>query len=415
MSGARRSLACAAVALWLASAASAGERTVVVMLFDGLAPSLVAAAPTPNLDRMAREGASSQALVPAFPSVSLINGVTISTGCWPERHGIVSNRFLDPEKGFYDHSRDADWLTGCEHLHEAAERQGVRSAALDWYGARSGTRGDLATVAVAHEHFEDHPHDDARAAEVVALLERPEAERPRLLLAYLRGPDSAAHFTGMDSDETRAAVRSTDAAVGAVLSAIERHPQREAIDLLVTTDHGMVPVTHIVNVTRILGRHDIAARSVSDGTTSFLYFDDPAGIEPAREALSGYDAFEVYRKAELPAWSHLGTGPRVGDLVLSAHPPYFTADIDVWPAFLRWLGTVGPDFLPALGNLYATHGYPPDTPGVAGVLYAWGAGIAAGREVERVRAVDVHATVAALLGIEPGQPQDGTAVTELLR
>ena len=100
--------------------------------------------------------------------------------------------------------------------------------------------------------------------------------------------------------------------------------------------------------------------------------------------------------------------------MISTKPPFFTADIEDWPALLRWLGMVGPDFLPAFGNLYATHGYPPDTPGVAGVLYARGSGIAAGRQLESMRAIDVHPTVTRLLGIEPGRPSDGATEQRLL-
>lgn len=398
-----------------ASAATATDRMVVVMLFDGLAPDLVTANATPNLDRMAERGAWTHDMVPAFPTTSLINGFTISTGCWPESHGVVANRFRDPERGEYDHSRDADWATGCEHLHEAAERQGVRSAALDWYGATSTTRGELAAIVDHHEHFTDFPTDAERAARVVELLALPATTRPRLILGYFRGPDASAHFAGMEADETRRDVRASDAAVGVVLDAIAKHPERERISLLVTTDHGMIPVDTIVNVTRILRRHDIPAKAISDGSASYLYFDDPAAIEPARRALSTYREFEVYAKQDLPAWARIGRGPRVGDLVLSAPPPYFTADVELWPWFARWLGSYGPDFVPALGNLYATHGYPPETPGVHGVLYAEGAGIAIGHHLERVHAVDIHPTLTHLLGIDPGRPVDGSVAHELLR
>jgi hypothetical protein len=120
-------IACLALAPSLASAGS--ERTVVLMLFDGIAPVYLERFPTPAFDRIRAEGAWTHRMDPAFPTISLINGVTISTGCWPEHHGIVSNLFLDPERGVYDHSIDADWLTSCEHLHQAAERQGAGTAA----------------------------------------------------------------------------------------------------------------------------------------------------------------------------------------------------------------------------------------------------------------------------------------------
>ena len=222
---------------------SPARRTVVVMLFDGLAPSLLEGVDTPALDRMRREGSWTHDMVPPFPSISLIGGFTISTGCWPEHHGIVTNRFLDPARGFYDHSKDTDWATGCEHLHEVAERQGVPAAALGWYGEVSSTRGKLASRVVYEADWHDYPTDTGRAQQVVELLRLPAAERPQLILAYFKGPDGAAHFRGMDSPEVRAAVGEADRAVAAVLAALE--PLKDAA-LIVTTDHGMVPITHVV-------------------------------------------------------------------------------------------------------------------------------------------------------------------------
>ena len=398
----------------LGLAATPEERTVVVLLFDGVAPALLELAPTPAFARMREEGAFTHAFVPPFPTISLISGFTISMGCWPERHGIVTNKFLDGDGRLYDHSRDADWATDCEHLHEVAERQGVRAAALDWYGTRSYSRGKLASWVDASDGHDTVPNDATRAAEVEALLRLPDEQRPRLILAYFRGPDSAAHFSGMQSSEARAAVLRMDAAVARVMAAIEAGPGIENTTLLVTTDHGMRPVSRIVNVERILRYHEIPARALSTGTTAFLYFDDPAAVEPAAQVLSTYKEFEVLRREALPAYAHLGSGPRVAPLILSAKPPYFIEDASQWPAGLRWLGRIGPRFTPAGLFLKATHGYPPGVPGMAGILYAWGDGIAKGRELPRVDAIDLHPTVTALLGIEPGFPMDGRPVDAFL-
>jgi predicted AlkP superfamily pyrophosphatase or phosphodiesterase len=32
-------------------------------------------------------------MVPPLPTISFISQTTISTGCWPEHHGIVTNVF----------------------------------------------------------------------------------------------------------------------------------------------------------------------------------------------------------------------------------------------------------------------------------------------------------------------------------
>lgn len=189
------------------------RRTVVVMVFDGLAPALVEAVETPTLDRIAREGSWTDRMVPPFPTMSLISGFTISSGCWPERHGIASNRFLDPERGFYDHSKDQAWVIECEQLHEVAERQGVPTATLDWYGDVSSSRGKLARSVTLSRSWEEFPDDVARARQVVELLQRPAEQRPQLILAYFKGPDGSAHFQRMDAEQSKRAVAGVDRAV----------------------------------------------------------------------------------------------------------------------------------------------------------------------------------------------------------
>jgi hypothetical protein len=393
------------------------ERTVVLLVFDGFAPSLIARFPTPALDRMRREGSFTHHLVPPFPTLSLPSGITLSTGCWPEHHGIVHNFFLDPERGTYLAESDSDWLTGCEHLHEAAERQGVRSAVVGWYGGRSAARGALASTVVdrpARCASGPDPGDWTRAVEVERLLALPDAERPRLVVAYFCGPDRAEHDHGMESGAARAAVVQSDAIAARILSAVDVLPHRDEVAVLVTTDHGMSEVRTLVNVPRILRRHGIGARAILGGSVAFLYFDDPAAIEPAALALAGYPELEVLRKDAQPAWARLGTGPRVGDLILVAKPPYFIEDVALWPRFSRWLADFGPEFLPAGFAIEAAHGFPPQTPGMHGIFYAVGARIARGRELPELRAVDLHPTLALLLGIRPGRDVDGEVVERLL-
>jgi arylsulfatase A-like enzyme len=49
-----------------------------------------------------------------------------------------------------------------------------------------------------------------------------------------------------------------------------------------------------------------------------------------------------------------------------------------------------------------------------GIFYAWGSGIAQGREVKRVNMVDIHPTVMSLLGLKPGHPMDGHVAADVL-
>jgi hypothetical protein len=411
----RIALACWLLALAGAAAADAPARTVVLILFDGFAASLLDQHPTPTFHRIEREGAYSRQLAPVFPSISLSNQTSISTGCWPEHHGLVSNEFLDPELGRYDHQLDADWMLGCEHLHQAAHRQGLRSAALWYPGNWSKRNGQQATLVSPDVTHELRPPDAERMTELLRLLALPASERPHVVALYMNGPDGALHYQGFDSPEAAAAIAESDAQLARLLAAIEAHPDRERIAVVVTTDHGMRDVTTIVNVKRILANHAIAATSIASGTTAFVYLDkdEPAERARAAKALSGYAEFDVFQRDAFPDFVRLGRSPRVPPLILSAKPPYFIENIDQFPSWLQWLGDYGPEFIYARTSLKATHGYPPDTDGMHGILYAWGGGVPRGRDLGPVRAIDVHPTIARWVGMQPGQPVDGTPIEAL--
>jgi predicted AlkP superfamily pyrophosphatase or phosphodiesterase len=401
-------------------------RTVVALLVDGLNGSMIERFDTPNLDRLRAEGTWTHRFEPTFPAISGPTWVSLSTGCWPSSHGVVTDKFFDPKLGLMNHSTEPRWLEKCELIQTAAERQGIRTAALGWWGQWSEQGGSTASYvssnAVAEarvpRNTEGYLGDDARAQEVERYLRLPDALRPRLILGYFRGPDHEAHFRGPESPECDRAVRAFDTALGRILAAVDGMPERPT-SVLVASDHGMVPVTRIVNVTRILRRHEIDARAVTTGTTGFLYFEDrdrSARVEAAYRALARYEEFEVWRKESLPEYARLGSGPRVPELILAAKPGYYTADPDLWPFFLRPLGVFGKDFLdsPLLGaGLRAAHGYAPGTEGNDGVFYAWGGGLPARGKLETVRMVDVHPTIARLLSIEPGGTIDGKPLDAL--
>lgn len=388
-----------------------------MVLFDGFAPAMTDGVATPALDRIRREGVSSRHLVPDFPSVSMINHTGFATGCLAKHHGILSNRFLDPVRGEYKGARDADWRLSCESIFEAAERQGLKAAALGITGDRSTSRGPRASIVSAIDDGEGPPQDDARLKEVLDVLALPAGQRPALVVAYFREPDNTAHYHGVHGKETKDAVARVDARVGALMAAIEAWPPGEEGALVIGTDHGMTDVDTLINIARVMRRADIAGRAVSGGTTSFIYLDNPADLARATAALSGNAAFDVYPKTGFPPYADLGSSARVPDLLLAAKPGVWVEDPDIFPAYAHLLGItrIWPlAFKPPFGGLKASHGYDPAMPDMHGVFFAWGDGIARGREIASLRVVDLHPTVAKLLGISPGTPLDGQVVSDVL-
>src|SRR5262249_54581205 len=126
-------------ALLLASiAAAAPPPTVVLISLDGTRPDLGRRG-MPVLGEIARRGAWAQRLLPVFPADTFPNHVTLVTGGYPERHGIVDNAFLDPERGVFDRDADPTWIE-VEPLWSLAEARGIPTASFHWVGSEGARR-----------------------------------------------------------------------------------------------------------------------------------------------------------------------------------------------------------------------------------------------------------------------------------
>jgi predicted AlkP superfamily pyrophosphatase or phosphodiesterase len=386
------------------------DRSVVMLVFDGLAPGLIRSVKTPNLGRLAREGAHTLAMRPVFPTLSMPNHTSLSTGCYPERHGIVSNHFIDPSLGLYADKSNASWLEGCEHLSEVLERQGVRVSVFGWMGTHRG-----ATKLMTHGGpFEEPGLDiEERIDQVIAAIGQKSDARSRFIVGYMDEPDHVLHYQGLEAEEAKRTMARVDAGIGRVLAAIERAGIAERTTLIVTTDHGMVPVGTHLNVEGMLRRRDIDALVAADGSIAHVYLADPSTRDDAVKKLRELPQLDVIVPESAPAWAHLGRSQRLGDLMLSAKPPYYMFDRGFWPKHLRFGALIAQEEMTDK-RFAGMHGYPPDTPGVEAVFFARGAGIAAGAKLEGLRTIDVHPTIAALLSVKPGAPVDGEAFTRAL-
>jgi N-sulfoglucosamine sulfohydrolase len=204
---------------------------------------------TPNLDRLAAEGAVLGRYFAAAPLCSPSRG-SIITGCYPHQHGLMGlvNRGWDmPDRtptlaqrlreagyatylfGFQHEKRDAR-RSGYDHLHHvrgphrAAEV--VPSFVEFLHGAREATRGGpfLAVIGVSEVHrpFVSEHYQPLRPAGVDVPAFLPDRPAVREDLAALGGLVSA-----------------LDAGVGQVLDALEDTGQDRRTLVVFTTDHGL--------------------------------------------------------------------------------------------------------------------------------------------------------------------------------
>ena len=390
-----------ATSVWFAVAAPAagGEPapTVILLSWDGVRHDQPDRAELPALRRMQREGARADRLVPPFPSNTFPGHVSLATGTHPDRHGIVDNRFLDPEAGEFDYANDARWLLA-EPLWAAAERQGVRSAVLFWVGSETAWNGVSASQRIAP--FDASLGEAAKVDRLLAWLDLPEPERPHLLMSWWHGSDGEGHRLGPDHPAVVEALAGQDAELVRLLAGLDARRLWPSTTLLVVSDHGMALAGPAHDAEAVLAAAGIAARVATGGGAAHVYLEDPSTLEAARAALDALPGVDAFARDALPERLR-ARHRRSGDVVALASPPTRFARNGGGSWWERWLMRLRPSA--------GIHGYDPALPDMAGVLLALGRGVPAGRRLPAVHAVDVAPTVAALLGIEPPRSSEGAA------
>jgi len=379
---------------------------VVLVSIDGFRWDFDRLADTPALDRMARTGLKSDALVPAFPTLTFPNHYTIATGWLPWRHGLVANTFPDANRERWYRMQDRDavqdgrWYEG-EPVWVTAERQGVRSVAFYFVG----TEADIGGIRPTHWRlFDADVPGEARVNQVLDWLRAPAAERPRFVTLYFEDVDTQTHRHGIGSPESVAAIRRVDELLGRLQAGIAALPFADQVYLVVVSDHGMGAYRAVepLVLDRLVDLGD--TRIVEGGSYVHLYFDRDRDrrARAVRDAVNAaWDCGRAMLADELPAAWRAGASPRYPDLFV--------------------LADAGCGVLSSARERHrmeaADHGWPPDMPEMRGILYATGPRIPAGTATGPAHVTDIQPLIVELLGLENSAPVDGDPLrlTSLLR
>src|SRR5712671_5224019 len=106
------------------AAPSAPERHVVIVVWDGMRPDFVSEQNTPTLWKLAQSGVIFRNHHSVYPSATIVNGTTITTGVYPDHSGILANHdyqsAIDPRKSIDVESvgvvRKGDRLSGGKYV-----------------------------------------------------------------------------------------------------------------------------------------------------------------------------------------------------------------------------------------------------------------------------------------------------------
>ena len=375
----------------------AGSETVVLISMDGVRHDFLDRTPLPALERMQREGMRAERLIPVYPSNTFPGHVSIATGTYPDVHGVIDNHFEDAERGTYRYEDDADWFKA-EPLWAAAERQGLPAAAYFWVGSETDWNG----IGARHRMspFDPNRPEADKAKQMLRWLRLPDTERPRLIMSYWAGVDSVAHRAGPADPAVVRQLRLQDAALGQLLAGIDALNLWRTLTLLVVSDHGMTAAGELIDTAAALSDAGIYAQVLGSAVAN-VYLENAQDLEAAAAALSGLKNVMVHRRNEIPAAWRLRHDGRTGDLVATTVPPFVLTP----PS--NPLCALMPNRCVFLGG---HHGYRPDHPDMGGILLALGRGVAAGAALPQAHQIDIAATVARLLNIDPPAQSEGTPV-----
>ena len=248
------------VLLLLACAASPGKpapeptaKTVIVLSMDGMRWDYPSRDHLEAFAQMAERGLKAGRMTPPFPSLTFPSHSTIATGCYPDKHGIVANSFLDVRK----HKRFTQSGSTASDLKEPplwvlAEKAGIRSAVAAWPCSKGAWRGTSPTF---FRPFGAPGWDTGTLRWILDLLKQPSSQRPGLIMAWTSGADHPGHLQGPDGVKVHEAEERADHLLATLEKGIEALPADEKVDPIVMSDHGMAAVDRVVDVVSLVPKH----------------------------------------------------------------------------------------------------------------------------------------------------------------
>jgi predicted AlkP superfamily pyrophosphatase or phosphodiesterase len=272
-----------------------------------------------------RAGVRAQKLIPIFPTKTFPNHFTLVTGLYAETHGIVANTIYDTESKtlFTMNTLDPQWWQGGEPIWVTCEKQNVTTAAYFWPGANVKIRGYTPTY--FEKVYDGKTPYSVRINALLSYLDLKE-KRPRLLLSYLEGVDTAGHQFGVDMKKISESIREVDTVIGLLIDGLESRGLMNTTNIIIVSDHGMTnvsPTSKVVYIDDIYPDITVNATSYNYGTFMDVFPKDPTQVEVIKQAIINartpeYDHFDVYTKDTIPERYHYRNNRLIAPILISA-------------------------------------------------------------------------------------------------
>ncbi|MCB1511089.1 MAG: alkaline phosphatase family protein [Hyphomicrobiaceae bacterium] len=256
------------------------DTRVLIVVFDALRPEFLTQDLMPNLYAFANRGVWYRNSHSTFFTETRVNQSVVVTGCMPQRHGIVANKFYVPalsadgvlntgddvalEEAFH---RADGRLLDMPTLGERLARHGLKFASLS-----AGTPGGGRLInhsaktngtwrfAMRRPEAAEPTNAHARIVERIGALPQyslpakawitwavnaylevvePEA-KPHAMLLWLCEPDETFHYHGIGSPQSLEAIRHVDGEFGRILAHHADAIAAGRLQVIAMSDHGQI-------------------------------------------------------------------------------------------------------------------------------------------------------------------------------
>ena len=274
---------------------------VILFVFDGLQMSQVTPDLMPNLSAFAAAGVRYTNHHSVFPTVTRVNAASITTGCYPGRHGLAGNEFVDRQ---LDAARVLPALRGeLKELFAATGRLLFVPNLASTLGAHGEQYVAVATGSTGNGFLHNphaaevggatiHPefcepeglHDEvlarygewpgnaplpaearlARGVEVFAERVLEETD-PAVALFWSLEPDTSHHESGVGSEGGNRGLEAADRQFARLIEWLDRKGRLARTDILVATDHGYGTATEVINAAKLVEEAGFPPRDEKGG------------------------------------------------------------------------------------------------------------------------------------------------------
>lgn len=381
-----------------------------------------------------------------YPTITYACHTTMSTGVWPEKHGVTGNMLFQPGK------RNVPWKWFREDnlweddIFYAAKRAGKTTAAIFWpvtgnhpaidylideywpqseedtpleAFSRSGSSPEV--LEVIKEHIDGvvirtHPGtDDFMARCACSFIKK---FQPDLLMMHPGQVDGYRHNYGVDSDEAHRGVEEGLIHLEQIMETLIEEKLTDVYNVVVVSDHGLFDYKKEVSINALFRQAgliridengewiDWDACCVSGGGSALVHINPKADVKIYNQVskivydaakVESYGIGEVLTREEAKVRYHLDGS---FDFVLESNGEIAFSEIATGDVILK-------------SCCKACHGHQPEK-GPQPVFFAIGPDFKEDVWLENGRLVDEAPTYAKVLGVQL-KDADGKALEELLQ